>query len=73
MPINVFGYNFSSHDDDKKSDTCLFAQKPFSRTSCIENNFDENMHKKNLFRITNLRNPIFIREASLRYYVGKKI
>ena len=49
MPINVFG--ISSHDNNNKSDTSLFVQKPYLRTSFIESNIEEDIDLRNHFRI----------------------
>ena len=61
MPINVFGN--SSHDNNNKTDTSLFVQKPYLRTTCIESNVEENLDMKNQYRITNL--PIVYQRSSI--------
>ena len=67
MPINVFG-NSNSNNSDNQIDTSLFVQKPYLRINCIGANIEEIDLKKQL-RITNLRDPISIREATSKNYV----
>ena len=67
MPINVFGN--SSHDNNIKVDTSLFVQKFYLRSNYIESNVEENIDMKNQYRITNLPDPISIREACSKNYV----
>ena len=54
MPINVFGYSSSSHDNAKKIDTNLFVQKSYLRTIYIEANVEEDVNMKNQYKIKNL-------------------
>ena len=66
--MNVFG-NFSNNSDDK-IDTSLFVQKPYLRTNYIETNIEEDIDLKNQFRIKNIPDPISIREATSKNYIG---
>ena len=68
MPINVFGN--SSHDNNNKIDTSLFAQKPYLRTNYFESHIEEDIDLKNQFRIKSLPDPISIREACSKNYVN---
>ena len=68
MPIIVFG-NSKSIDNGKKIDTSLFVQKPYLRTNYLESNIEENIDMKSQYRITNLHDPISIREAASKNYV----
>ena len=61
-PINVFGN--SSNNSDNKNDTSLFVQKPYLRTNYIESIIEEDIDLENQYRITNLPDPISIREAA---------
>ena len=56
MPINVFG-NSNTNDNGNKIDTSLFVQKPYLRTNYIEANIEENIDRKNQFKIKNLPCP----------------
>ena len=67
MPINVFGN--SSNNSDNKIDTSLFVQKPYLRSNYIESNVEENIDMKNQYKITNLPDPISIREPAPKHYV----
>ena len=67
MPINVFGNSF--HYNNNKIDTSLFVQKPYLTTNYIESNVEENIDMKNQYRITNLPDPLSIREACSKNYV----
>ena len=69
MPINVFGN--SSHDNNNKIDTSLFAQRPYLRTNYIEANIEEDIDLKNQYRIKNLPDPLSITEACSKNYVDK--
>ena len=71
MPINVFGN--SSNNSEQKIDTSLFVQKPYLRTNYIESNVEENIDMKNQYRITNLPDPLSIREACSKNYVDNLI
>ena len=71
MPINVLGD--SSNNSEQKIDTSLFVQKPFLRTNYIEANIEENIDMKNQYRITNLPDPLSIREACSKNYVDNLI
>ena len=44
MPIDVFGS--TSGNNQSKSDTSLFVQKPFLRTNYLELSFEENIDMK---------------------------
>ena len=66
-PINVFGN--SSNNSDNKIDISLFVQKPYLRTNYIEANIEEDIDLKNQLRITNLPDPISIREAASKKLV----
>ena len=68
MPINVFGNSSSSYDNNK-IDTSLFVKKPGLRSNYIESNVEENIDMKNQYRITNLPDPLSIREACSKSYV----
>ena len=61
MPINVFGN--SSSNSDSKIDTSLFVQKPYLRSNYIEANIEEDIDKKNQYRIKNLTDPINLHDA----------
>ena len=50
MPINVFGNSSSPHDTSNKTDTTLFAQKPYLRSNYIASNIEEDIFFKNRFR-----------------------
>ena len=62
MPINVFG-NSNSIDNGNRVDTSLFVQKPYLRSNYIESNVEEDFDMKNQYKITNLPDPLSIREA----------
>ena len=65
MPINVFGS--TPGNSKNKIDTCLFVQKPSSRTNYKESNIEDmNM---NHYRIKNLPDPISIKEAAAKKHV----
>ena len=68
MPINVFGN--SSNNSEQETDKSLFVQKPYVRGNFIESDVEENIDMKNQFRITNLPDPISIREPASKVYVG---
>ena len=67
MPINVFGN--SSNNNDNKTDTSLFVQKPYLRSNYIEANIEEDIDLKNQYRIKNLPDPISIRESASKNFV----
>ena len=67
MPINVFGN--SSNISEQKINTSLFVQEPYLRTIYIEANIEEDIDMKSQYRITNLPDPISIREAASKNYV----
>ena len=67
MPLNVFGN--SSHDNNNKFDTGMFAHKPYLRTDFIEAKIEEDIDLKNQFRIKKIPDPISIRKACSRNYV----
>ena len=67
MPINVFGN--SSNNSDNRIDTSPFVQKPYLKTNYIESNVEENINMKNQYRITNLPDPLSIREAASKNFV----
>ena len=69
MPINVFGK--SSNNSDNKIGTILFVRKPYLRSNYIESNVEENIDMKNQYRITNLPDPLSVREACSKSYVDK--
>ena len=69
MPISVSG-NSNSNDNGNRVDTSLFVQKPYLRTKYIESNIEEDIDLKNQYRIKNLPDPISIREAASKNYVG---
>ena len=69
MPINVFGN--SSNNSEQKIDSSLFVQKPYLRTNYIEANIEDDINMKSQYRITNLPDPISIREAASKNYVDK--
>ena len=62
MPINLFGS--SSKNDDNKLDTSLVVEKPYLRSSYNEANIEEDIDRKNQFRIKILPDPISLREAA---------
>ena len=66
-PINVFGN--SSLDNNDKTDTSLFVQKPYLRTNYKESNIEEDIDLKNQYRIKNLPDPISISEACSKNYL----
>ena len=66
MPINVFGN--SSNNSEQKINSSLFVQKPYLRTNYIEANIEEDIDMKSQYRITNLPDPISIREAASKVY-----
>ena len=70
MPINVFGN--SSNNNDNKSDTSLFVQKPYLRTNYIERNIEEDIDLKNQYKIKNLPDPTNLQDACSKNYVDKK-
>ena len=49
--------------------THLFVQKPFVRTKELESNLEENIDMKDQYRITNLPDPISIREPASKNFV----
>ena len=53
-------------------DTRLFVQKPYLRTIYIEANFEEDIDKKNQYRIKNLPDPISTRDACSKNYVDNR-
>ena len=69
MPINVFG-NSNSHDSGRKIDTPLFVQKPYLTANFIEANSEEDIDLEKQYRIKILPDPISIREAASKNYVG---
>ena len=69
MPINVIGN--SSHDNNIKIDTSLFVQKLLIRSDYIDSNIEENIDMKNQYEITNLADPLSIREACSENYVDQ--
>ena len=54
---------------NKKLILHFFLQKPYLRSNYIESNVEENIVKKNQYRITNLPDPISVREAASKNYV----
>ena len=68
MPINVFGNSSSSYDNNK-IDTSLFVQKPYLKTNYIESNIEENINRKNQFKIKNLPCPEENSDAVCKSYV----
>ena len=70
MPIIVFG--ISSKNSGHKNDTNLFLQKPYLRTKYIESKIEEDFDLKNQFRIKSLPDPISIRGANSKNFVGDK-
>ena len=56
MPINLFG-NSNSNISDNKKDTSVFVQKPYLRANYIEAIIEEDINKKNQFKIKNLPCP----------------
>ena len=50
MPLNIFG-NSSSNDDNKNIDASLFVQKLYSRTNYREAKFEEDIDKKNHYKM----------------------
>ena len=70
MPVNVFG-DGNSHHIGNKIDTCLFVQKPYLKTNCIEANIEEDIDLQKQYKIKNLPDPISIREAVSKNYVDK--
>ena len=52
MPVNVIGN--SSHDENNKTDTSLFVQKPYLRFNYVESNIEEDIDLESQFRIKNL-------------------
>ena len=69
MPIKIFG--IFSHDNNNKNVTSLFLHKPYLRINCKESNFEEDVDFKNQYTIKKLPDPISIREACSKNYVGK--
>ena len=69
MRITVFGNSSSSHNIGIKTDTSLILQKPYLRAKHLESKKEEDNSKKNLFKITNLKNLTSIREAVSKKYV----
>ena len=70
MPINVFGN--SSNNSENKIDTSLIVQKPYLRTNYIDTNIEEDIDKRNQFRIKKLPDPISNREAASKNEVNNK-
>ena len=62
MPINVFG-NSNSNNSGNKTDTSLFVQKPYLRTTHIESNIEKDIDLKNQHKIKNESDPISIGDA----------
>ena len=69
MPINVFGNRNSNDNNGNKIDTSLFVQTPYLRHNYIESSIEENIDMKNQYRITNLPDPLSIRESCKKNYV----
>ena len=67
MPINVFG-NSNLNNFGNKYDNSLFVQKLYLRSNYIESNIEEDIDKKNQFRIKNVPDPISNREACSKNY-----
>ena len=72
MPINVFG-NSSNNNNDNKTDTNLFVQKPYLRTNYIEANIEEDINLKNQYRIKNLPNLTNLQDACNKNYIDNAI
>ena len=68
VPINVF--ENSSNNSDNRIDNGLFVQKHYLRTNFIESLIEEDIDLKNQFRNENFSDPISIREAASKNYVG---
>ena len=68
MPINVFG-NSNSNISDNKIDTSLFVQKPYLKHNYIKANIEEDINKKNQFKIKNLPCPQENSDAVCKFYV----
>ena len=69
MPINVFVN--SSNNSESIIDTTLFVQKPYWGTKYIESHTKEDLEMKNQKKLTNLPDPISIRDAFSKNYVDK--
>ena len=50
----------------------MFVQKPYPRSNYIETNIEEDVDLKNQYTNKNLPDPISIREAASKKYVGRK-
>ena len=72
MPITLFR-NSNSNNSDNNFDTSQFVQKPDRGTNYIEANIEEDIDLKGQYRIRNLPDPIFIRKATSKNYVDKKL
>ena len=67
--MNVFGNSSSSYDNAIKINTSIIVQKPYLRIYYTELNIEEDIDRKNQFRIESLAGPISIREPASKIYV----
>ena len=70
MATDVFGNSSSSNINGNEIDTNLFVQKPYLLTNYMESIIEEDIDLNNYFRIKNLPDPISVREAASKSYVG---
>ena len=68
LPINVFGGTLSVKSK-YKNDSSVISQKPYLGNNLIEGIMEEDTDIKNHYIITNLPDPISIREAALKFFV----
>ena len=72
MPINAFG-NSNSNDNNNKIDKSKFVQKSYLRSNYIETDLDRDINLKNQYRITNIPDPINIKDGVNKIYIDTKI
>ena len=70
MSINVFGN--SSTTSEIKTDTTLFVQRRYVRTTFEESNIEEDIELKNQYRIKNIPDSMSIKEAASKNNVDNK-
>ena len=70
MPINVFG---KSNNNENKIDTSQFVQKPYLRSSYIEEDINHDIDLKNQYKIINIPNPNNDKDIVNKIYIDNKI
>ena len=67
MRINVFDDSLTN--SESKIETGLFVKKTYLRTNYIEKNIEEDVDRKTLFKVKNLKHPNSIQDAASNIYV----